>query len=208
MSENSKLRFDLRIIASWIEPGSRVLDLGCGEGDLLYHLKKHKNVDGSGIDRHEDKVALCISKGLTVVQGDINIEIEDYQENSFDYVVLSQTLQQVYEPEKIIKSLLKVGQRAIVSFPNFSHWGIRLQLLFKGIAPKNRQLPFDWYNTPNIRVVTIKDFRRFADKMGISIFRETAINTQNQDLEGKIIHFLPNLRANYGILLIGKKSGS
>jgi methionine biosynthesis protein MetW len=203
-SENGIIRFDLQIIASWIEYGSKVLDLGCGVGDLLYFLKTHKQVDGAGIERAEAKVAQCIEKGLSVLQGDINEEVLDYPDNTFDYVIVSQTLQQVYDPDKVILSLLRIGRRGIVSFPNFSHWGIRLQLLRTGYAPITRQLPYEWYDTPNIRVITLKDFRKFSKDVGFKILKEVAINTNSQDRHGNIVTFLPNLRATYGIFLIGK----
>ncbi|UCF91947.1 MAG: methionine biosynthesis protein MetW [Desulfobacterales bacterium] len=199
----NKMRFDLQVIASWIESGARVLDLGCGEGELLRYLINHKQVRGTGIERNETKVAQCIEKGLSVLQGDINEEVLDYPDDTFDYVILSQTLQQVYEPAALIRSMLRVGPKGIVSFPNFSHWGIRLQLLLSGYAPKSRQLPFEWYDTPNIRVITIKDFRKFIHEVGFVILREVAINTHSQDRHGKIISALPNLRATYGIFLIG-----
>lgn len=197
------MRYDLQIIASWIEPGSRVLDLGCGAGDLLKFLITHKQVTGSGIEHDEDKVAECIAKGLSVLQGDINDEVLDYPDNTFDYVILSQTLQQVYEPDTLIRSMMRIGKRGIVSFPNFSHWGIRLQLLLSGYAPISRQLPYEWYDTPNIRVITIKDFRKFTHGVGFTILKEVAINTQSENRFGKVIKFLPNLRATYGIFLIG-----
>jgi methionine biosynthesis protein MetW len=202
-TENNKMRFDLQIIASWIEPGSKVLDLGCGEGELLYFLKKNKQVDGAGIERVESKVARCIEKGLPVLQGDINAEVLDYQDNTFDYVILSQTLQQVYEPSKLIQSLLRIGKRGIVSFPNFSYWSVRLQLLVTGYAPITKQLPYEWYDTPNIRVITIKDFRKYSKDIGFKIIKEVAINTQNHDRSGGIIKFIPTLFATYGIFLIG-----
>ncbi|UCG09635.1 MAG: methionine biosynthesis protein MetW [Desulfobacterales bacterium] len=197
------MRYDLQIIASWIEPGSRVLDLGCGAGDLLKFLITHKQVTGSGIEHDEDKVAECIAKGLSVLQGDINDEVLDYPDSTFDYVILSQTLQQVYEPDTLIRSMMRIGKRGIVSFPNFSHWGIRLQLLLSGYAPISRQLPYEWYDTPNIRVITIKDFRKFTHGVGFTILKEVAINTQSENRFGKVIKFLPNLRATYGIFLIG-----
>jgi len=197
------MRFDLQIIASWIEPGSRVIDLGCGEGELLKYLINHKNVTGNGIEHSESRVALCIEKGLSVLQGDINEEVLDYPDNSFDYVILSQTLQQVYEPDTMIRSLLRMGKKGIVSFPSISHWRCRLQLLSSGYAPVTRQLPYEWYNTPNIRVITIKDFRKFIYEVGFNILKEVAINTQSENRYGKAISIFPNLRATYGIFLIG-----
>ena len=198
------MRFDLHIIASWIEPGSKVLDLGCGEGYLLHFLKENKQVTGTGIECIETKVAHCIEKGLSVLQGDINQEILDYPDNTFDYVILSQTLQQVYEPDKLIQSLLRVGKRGIVTFPNFSHWRIRFQLLMTGYAPITKQLPYEWYDTPNVRVITIKDFRRFSKEVGFKILKEIAINTNSKDRYGKIVSALSTLRATYGIFLIEK----
>lgn len=199
------MRFDLEVIASWIEPGSKVLDLGCGEGDLLDFLKKEKKALCTGIDFEETNIEVCIRKGITALQGDINEEVKDYAAGAFDYVVLSQTLQQVYQPETLLTDLLRIGKKVVVSFPNFSHWGCRLQLLFQGRAPKTNQLPYRWYNSPNIRVITIKDFIKFSKSFGFSIIKQVAINTHNDDREGNIIHFLPDLRATYGIFLISKK---
>jgi methionine biosynthesis protein MetW len=198
------MRFDLQIIASWIEKGSKVLDLGCGEGDLLYFLKHNKEVKCTGIERKESRVVRCIEKGLSVLQGDINTEVLDYPDNTFDYVVLSQTLQQVYEPPELLRSLLRIGKKGIVSFPNFSYWRVRLQLLLTGYAPITRQLPYEWYNTPNIRVITLKDFRKFSKQIGFKILKEAAINSHTYDRSGKFIKFLPDLYATYGIFLIGK----
>ncbi|MFH1951105.1 MAG: methionine biosynthesis protein MetW [Pseudomonadota bacterium] len=201
---NGLIRFDLKTIASWIEPDSRVLDLGCGEGDLLLFLKQKKGVDCTGIELAEAKVARSIEKGLSVLQGDINKEILDYPDNAFDYVILSRTLQQVYEPAELIRSLLRIGKKGIVSFPNFSHWRIRLQLLTTGYAPITKQLPYQWYDTPNIRVITLKDFRKFSHEMGFHILKEVAINTNSEDKAGGIVEFLSDFRATYGIFLIGK----
>ena len=202
--DNKNLRFDLQIIASWIEPGSKVLDLGCGAGDLLRFLKDKRDVDGIGIEYTEEKVARCIEKGLSVLQGDINQEVLDYPDKIFDYVILSQTLQQVYEPAKLLKELMRIGKKGIVSFPSFSHWRLRIQLLLTGHAPKTRQLPYEWYNTPNIRVITLKDFRKFTREVGFNILKEEAINTNGHNKPGKIIKFLPDLRANYGIYMISE----
>jgi methionine biosynthesis protein MetW len=202
--ETENIRFDLRIIASMIEPGSRVLDLGCGNGDLLAWLAGTRNVIGTGIERDKRKAAHCIGRGLSVLQGDLNEEVEDYPDCSFDYVILSQTLQQVFEPARLLYSLARIGRKVIVSFPNFSHYSIRLQLLYKGIAPKNDQLPYSWYDSPNIRVITLKDFRKFSRDVGYNILKEIAISTNPANSEGSIIRHFTNLRATYGIYIIEK----
>ena len=198
------LRFDLQVVASWIEPQSTVLDLGCGTGDLLAWLKINREVTGVGIEQDPEKVAACIGRGLTVVQGDLNSEVEDYRDSSFDYVILSQTLQQVYEPARLLSSLARIGRKVIVSFPNFSHYTIRLQLLFNGLAPKNDQLPYSWYDTPNIRVITLADFRKFTNDVGYRIVKEIAINTNSSNSAGEVVRFLSNIRATYGIFAIEK----
>ena len=200
--DNTSIRFDLQIIAAWVAPNSRVLDLGCGAGDLLYYLKTRKKVRGTGIEHDEEKVAQCVEKGVTVLQGDINAEVLDYPDEAFDTVILSQTLQQVYEPAALLRTILRIGKKAVVSFPNFGHWLVRLQLLLTGYAPVTRQLPYEWYDTPNIRVISLKDFRRFARTVGFKIFKETAIRVNGR--EGRTIGFMPNLRASFGIFLIGK----
>lgn len=199
------MRFDLQVIASWIKPGSKVLDLGCGEGDLLHYLKESRQVEGTGIEMVEAKVLRGIEKGLTVLQGDITQEVEDYAANTFDYVILSQTLQQVYAPAQLLNTLLSIGRQVVVSFPNFTHWKNRWQLGWQGRAPISKQLPFEWYNTPNIRVISIADFQRFVKKMGWRICLNTAINTDHHDQHGNIVRLLPNLRATYGIFLLAKQ---
>lgn len=202
MTDQSSMRFDLQIISSWIQEDSTVLDLGCGKGDLLAFLRTHKKILGVGIEQDEEKVACAISRGLTVLQGDLSMEVVDYPDNRFDYIVLSQTLQQVYEPAELLKELVRIGRRVIVSFPNFSHWGVRLQVLLAGRAPKNDHLPYDWYDTPNIRVITMKDFRLFMKEIGVCILKETAINTHHHDIKGHIVRILPDWRATYGIFLV------
>jgi methionine biosynthesis protein MetW len=196
------MRFDLQVISSWIEPGSRVLDLGCGRGDLLAYLQECKGVRGVGIEADREKAAFCISRGLSVLQENFNEEVLDYPANHFDYVVLSQTLQQVYRPEELIRALLVIGRQVIVSFPNFSHWRGRLQLLVTGLAPRNDHLPYEWYDSPNIRVITMKDFRRFIAMINAEIVREVAINSHHHQQKGNSVHFLPNWRATYGIFLL------
>jgi methionine biosynthesis protein MetW len=196
------LRYDLQVVASWIDPEAKVLGLGCGEGELLYHLKHQKGAVCTGIEIDEAKVARCIERGLSVLQGDINQEVNDYADGTFDYVVLSQTLQQIYEPAPLLRQMLRIGKRGIVSFPNFSHWNIRMQLLLKGLAPLSQQLPYQWHDTPNIRVITLEDFRRYAKSVGFKILKEVAINTHHKDRSGNTIHHFTNLRATYGIFMI------
>ena len=203
-TDPADIRFDLKVIADWIEPGSRVLDLGCGRGDLLAWLAANKQIIGTGIEMDKEKAARCIARGLSVLQGDLNLEVDDYPDKSFDYVILSQTLQQIFEPARLLYSLSRIGRKVIVSFPNFSHYTIRWQLFSKGIAPKNDQLPYSWYDTPNIRVITLRDFRRFAEDVGYTIVREIAINTDSAHSTGSIVRFWSNLRATYGIFIIEK----
>lgn len=201
------MRFDLQVIASWIEEGARVLDLGCGRGDLLEHLAAEKGVRGSGIEVLEERVAECIARGLSVVQGDINAEIRDYPDQCFDYVVLSQTLQQVFDPAQLIREMLRVGRLGIVSFPNFGYWRIRMQLLMKGRAPVSRELPYQWYDTPNIRVISMKDFQTFCLTHGFAVRKRTPIDTDYHADEGHVLKVLSNVRATYGIFLLGQAGG-
>jgi methionine biosynthesis protein MetW len=198
------MRFDLKMIASLIEPGSHVLDLGCGTGDLLKMLRDEKRVKGHGIEIDEREVIECIEKGLSVIQGDLNEETRGFADRSFDYVILSQTLQQVYNPEDVIEEMLRIAGRGIVSFPCFSHIAIKLQLLFKSKAPVTEELPYQWYDTPNIRVITLRDFRIFCAKRRIRILREIDISTHYRDSTGKVVRFLPDWLAKYGIFLLAK----
>lgn len=200
------IRYDLRLVASWIPDGARVLGLGCGDGTLLHHLKTRKGAHCTGIDIDETCVARCIERGLTVLQGDINDEIRDYPDDAFDVVILAQTLQQIYEPAPLIREMLRIGRRSVVSFPNFSHWRVRLMLTLTGHAPVTPQLPYQWHDTPNIRVITLADFRRYAREVGFAIIKEVGINTDRQDRSGKIVRFWPDLLATYGLFIIAKET--
>lgn len=201
----SSLRYDLKIIASWIRPGTKVLGLGCGEGEILHWLKTQKQVQERGIEIKEAKVVKCIEKGLSVLQGDINEELKDYPDQAFDYAVCSQTLQQVYDPVTLITEMLRVAKKGVVSFPNFGHINVRYQLATTGCAPKTSELPYEWYNTPNIRVLSLNDFKTFANQAGFKVLKTAAINTKNQNRQGKQVFLFPNLFATYGIFLIGKE---
>ena len=198
------MRFDLQVVASWIEPGSTALDLGCRTGSLLTHLTQKKGVRGTGIEIDGEAAGKAIAKGLSVIHGDIYEEIEDYPDDAFDYVILSQTLQQVLDPETLIREMLRVGNRCIVSFPNFTHIRNRFQLFFTGRAPVSEELPYQWHDTPNIRVIPIIDFRRFCDSLEIPIVRETAISTDHHETTGRVVKLLPNLLATFGVFMLGR----
>ena len=200
----SPLRFDLQVIASWIKPNSRVLDLGCGRGDLLYYLQQKKQIKGVGIEADEEKAAHCIGRGLSVLHENFNEDVLHYPAGHFDYCILSQTLQQVYEPDELILRLLQIGKKTVVSFPNFSHWQVRMQLLLQGIAPKNEHLPYEWYNTPNIRVITIRDFKRFVTQINATLIKEASLASNKEQRFGRVIHLLPYWRATYGLFLLKK----
>jgi methionine biosynthesis protein MetW len=155
-------RSDYAIISELVEPGSRVLDLGCGEGLLLSWLKENKNVDARGVELSSSNVQKAISKGVSVYQGDLETALEDYPDNAFDYVILSQTLQETRYPLRVLTSMLRIGKHAIVAFPNFAHWRMRMNHLFGGRAPKTSLFPHEWYDSPNIHFVTVLDFEHLA----------------------------------------------
>lgn len=167
----SALRPDLAIIASQIEPGKRVLDIGCGDGALMAELEQFKQVDARGMELDASKVARCVARGLSVVQGDADRDLADYPDKAFDYTVLSQTLQTSERPDRMLAELLRVGQQAFVSFPNFAHWRTRTALMFGGRMPVTRALPTSWYATENIHHVTVEDFRDVVREQGASITR-------------------------------------
>jgi len=163
------LRSDLAIIASNVAAGSRVLDVGCGDGALMAELRDRKQVDARGIEIDGNDVTAALARGLSVVQGDADTDLTDYPDASFDYAILSQTLQTTRRPDLIIEQLVRIGERAFVSFPNFAHWRIRMALMFGGQMPVTRQLPSRWYDTPNIHHVTVDDFRGFIAERNVTI---------------------------------------
>ncbi len=180
-NSNSKaIRVDLQLIADMIGPGARVLDVGCGSGTLLDYLVRFKQVDGRGIEISTEGVNDCVSAGLSVIQGDADIDLLDYPDGAFDYVVLSQTLQAMRAPRDALEQLTRIGRRAIVSFPNFAYWRHRVFLALKGRMPVNEALPFQWYDTPNIHFCTIKDFVVLCRELGITIERSRALDGDGQ----------------------------
>lgn len=165
----SGLRPDLAIIARHVAPGSRVLDIGCGDGDLMAALRDTKGVDARGMEIERANVATAVARGLSVIQGDADCDLADYPDAAFDYAILSQTLQTTMRPDLVLEQLLRIGRKAFVSFPNFAHWRVRLSLLWGGRMPVTRLLPIAWYETPNIHHVTVEDFRALLRERGIAV---------------------------------------
>ena len=198
------MKSEYKIIADLIENNSRVLDVGCDEGTLMEFLKDNKNVDIRGIEISKEKVQTCIAKGLTVIEGNAEYDLKQFPNDSFDYVVLGQTLQAFINPEIVIKELLRVGKKAVVTIPNFGHWKVRLNLLVGGTMPVTKSLPNDWYNTPNIHMCTIKDFEKFSKIMNFKIFKSLALINKNVSNINKSNLFLKNFFAELGIFLIEK----
>ena len=198
------MKLEFKIIADLLEENTRILDVGCDDGTLMEFLKKNKNVDIRGIEISKKKVQVCISKGLTVLEGNAEFDLKQFPENSFDYVVLGQTLQAFVNPEIVIKELLRVGKKAIVTIPNFGHWRVRLNLLTKGTMPVTKTLPNDWYNTPNIHMCTIKDFVKFSKTINFKIYKSLALMNKNVSNINNSNLSLKNLFAELGIFLIEK----
>lgn len=196
------LRSDYEQIISMIPEGSNVLDLGCGSGELLERLIKEKDVSGRGVEIDENNIIECIKKGLSVFQGDLDEGLREYQNQSYDYVILNQTLQVVKKPDYVIKEMLRVGKKGIVSFPNFGYWGVRNQLFFRGYMPRTNVLPFEWYNTPNIRLLTIKDFYKYVRENHIKILQRTFL-VNSTPIKG-IQKFFSNLLAEEAIFVLKK----
>ena len=195
---------EYKIISNMIDEDSRVLDVGCDDGTLMEFLKNNKKVDIRGIEISKKKVQICISKGLTVIEGNAEFDLKQFPINSFDYVVLGQTLQAFINPEIVIKELLRVGKKAIITIPNFGHWKVRLNLLIKGTMPITESLPNDWYNTPNIHMCTIKDFVKFSKIINFKIFKSLALTNKNISNINNSNLFYKNLFAELGIFLIEK----
>ncbi len=188
----SELRPDLAIISEWIEPGSRVLDLGCGDGTLLEYLKRERNVDGYGLEIDPDNIVACIGRGVSVIQSDLDAGLSDYfDDNSFDYVVMTQTLQAMHYPSRLLSEMLRVGRQGIVTFPNFGHWRSRAQLALGGHMPLSRALPNEWYDTPNIHLCTLTDFERLCHRLDIQVLQRSVVDTSHRSNFG--MRLLPNL---------------
>ena len=198
------MKTEFKVISDLINQDSNVLDVGCGDGILMEYLLKQKKVNIRGIEISKSKVQNCIAKGLTIIEGDAEKDLRQFPDKSFDYVVLSQTLQAFLNPDNVMNELLRIGKQAVVTIPNFGYWKIRFHLLFKGTMPITKTLPDEWYNTPNLHMCTIKDFFHFVKSKDIKIFKSLALNNLNTSIINESNLGVKNLFADLGIFLIEK----
>jgi len=186
------MRSDFAAIAEWVTPGSQVLDVGCGDGSLLHHLKVAKKAHVYGVELADDKVLACAQKGLNVIQQDLEGGLALFEDQSFDKVILSQTLQTIHQTARILSEIARVGKECVVSFPNFGHWSHRSAVLL-GRMPVSKSLPYQWYDTPNVRVLTIADFEALAPAVGLELLDRVVFH------DGQSVEFLPNLRGSLAV---------
>ena len=192
-------RRDYAIITELVEAGSKVLDLGCGDGELLAWLAENKQVTARGVEISPARVQRCIAQGLSVYQGDIDTGLADYPDQCFDFVILSQTLQETHRPLNVLREMLRVGRRVIIAFPNFGHWSMRLSMLLTGRAPKTKLFPYEWYDSPNIHFLTVEDFEDLAVAEGLEVERRLFLHGNRS------VSILPNLLAQVAVYLVRKK---
>ena len=197
-------RLDFEIIKNVVKDNSRVLDVGCETGELLKFLNKGKKIDGRGLEISQKNVSICLKHGLSVVQGDADKDLVSYPSKSFDFVILSQTLQATHSPEKVLNELVRISKRAIVSFPNFGSWVIRLKLLINGIMPESDLLPYTWYTTPNIHLCTIKDFKQLCNKNSIKIEQNFYLDKNGKKITNFIKKFFNNFFSLSGLFVLKK----
>tara|TARA_Y100000590_G_scaffold457460_1_gene610151 strand:- start:721 stop:1317 length:597 start_codon:yes stop_codon:yes gene_type:complete len=198
------MKKEFKVISELIEEKSKALDVGCGDGNLMEYLIRNKTTNIKGLEISKEKVQNCLSKGLSVIEGNAENDLKQFPDLSFDYVVLSQTLQAFLSPENVIKELLRVGKKAIVTIPNFGHWKVRIDLLIKGTMPVTKNLPYEWYNTPNLHMCTIRDFFNFCNKRNIKIFKSLALNSEKiSEISISNLNY-KNVFSELGIFLIEK----
>ena len=202
------MKNEFKIIVNLLPIQSRVLDVGCGDGTLIEALIKQKNIDARGVELEENKVKQCISKGLSVIQGNAETELGQFPDKAFDFVILSQTLQAFYQPENVLDQLLRIGHKVIISIPNFGYWQVRTKLLFFGKMPITKSLPHTWYNTPNLHMCSIKDFYHLCEKKKIKIDKIIGINGEKISSIRKINLEMKNLLSQVGIFLISQNAKS
>ena len=198
------MRGDLALIATLINPGARVLDLGGGEGELLDHLQRDKRVNGYGLDRDAENIRTCVSKGVNVIEQDLDEGLDNFVDASFDMVVMTDALQAVKEPRELVRDMLRIGEECIVTFPNFAHWRCRAQLALKGVMPVSKQLPHNWFDTPNIHLCTFTDFEQLCAAESINIIQRRVVNANHQ--EKTFINWAPNFFGTYAFYRLGKSS--
>jgi len=199
-----QIRQDLEVIANLIDEGSSVLDLGCGAGELLSKLVHEKKCQGHGVELYEEYILECVKKGVQVIHSDLDEGLGDYHNNSFDYIILSRTLQVVRKPHMVLQEIVRAGRFGIVSFPNFGYWRVRSMLFFKGKMPVTKDLPYQWFDTPNIHLLTINDFKSFCQSERIKILKQ--INLGKMKKSGILSRLFPNLFSEQAIFLIQKIS--
>lgn len=206
MSGTDLLRADLQLVISLVPEGSRVLDLGCGDGSLIAHLRDERGCDVRGVELAPEEIAAALGQGLSVVQGDLDEGLTGYPDGAFDVLVLSQTIQIMRNPAQLLREMLRVGRRAIVTFPNFGYWRVRGYLAFKGRMPVSESIPFSWYDTPNIHHTTLKDFREFVSANGGEIEREIPLIAGEWRENVREVRLLPNLRADTAVAVVKPKA--
>ena len=204
LPSHGKIRGDLGLIADMIEMGARVLDIGAGDGSLLAYLVHYKNVDGRGIEIDRKRVTDCVQQGLSVIQGDAEVDLSNYPSGSFDYVVLSQTVQAMRDVSGILEQMLRIGRHVAVSFPNFGHWRVRLNLVVRGRMPVTPNLPHDWYNTPNIHLCTVIDFLTLCQSMGVVVDQAMAVNDSGGSYDFRRFGWASNWLAEKAVFLLSR----
>ena len=198
------MKEEFKIIANSIQQDKSILDVGCGDGELMKFIYENISKKIRGLELSKDNVQKCIQKGLTVIEGNAEMDLQQFPNNSFDYVILSQTLQAFLNPEKVISDLLRIGKTSIVTIPNFGFWKVRFSLLFKGTMPVTKTLPNQWYNTPNLHMCSIKDFVNFCNKRKINLFKSLALTNNKVSLINKFNLNFKNLTSELGIFLLEK----
>ncbi|QJD60928.1 methionine biosynthesis protein MetW [Pseudomonas sp. gcc21] len=191
------MRADLQIIEQWIRPGSHVLDLGCGDGELLSYLRDSKGVHGYGLEIDPDKISACVRKGVNVIEQDLDKELDNFEDKSFDTVVMTQSLQAMHYPDRVLEDMLRIGKEGILTFPNFAHWRCRLYLGLRGQMPVSDFMPYTWYNTPNIHFCTFKDFEDLCRERSIQILDRLVVDQSHQ--AGRLSALWPNLLGEIAI---------
>ena len=196
------MRLDLRLAERWIKPQSRVLDLGCGDGEFLAHLRDNFDIKGYGLEIDEEKINDCVARGVNVIQQNLNKCLSNFGDNSFDSVIMTQALQAVEKPDQLLNDMLRVGKQAIITFPNFAHWKTRSYLFLKGQMPVSEALPYSWYDTPNIHLCTFRDFEALCQKLDIKILNRLAVDDDQQG--SFLMKYLPNLMGEVAIYRVSR----